>query len=78
MKVKPTILICGTSRITSIDLLCAAIPEGTIPDNADEDTFAPAPETAETVLSGRQPDPLLIIPPLLTPLPGPLPPPAGA
>ena len=48
MKLKPNILICGASRITSDDLLCAATPEGTISENADGDAFAPAPETVET------------------------------
>lgn len=48
MKMKPNILICSSSRINSDDLLCAATPEGTIPESADEDSFAPAPETVET------------------------------
>ena len=48
MKLKPNILICGSSQITSVDLLSAATPEGTIPENADEETFTPGSETAET------------------------------
>ena len=48
MKLKANILICGVSRVTSIDLLRAATPEGTIPENADEESFPSDAETGET------------------------------
>ena len=44
MKLKPIILICGPSQCTNTDLLCAATPEGTIPENSKEDSCIPSPE----------------------------------
>jgi hypothetical protein len=41
---KPNILICGPSQYTNTDLLCAATPAGTIPENTDNDDFIPGSE----------------------------------
>lgn len=44
MKLKPNILICGPCQYHNTDLLCAATPEGTIPENQEEDSCIPRPE----------------------------------
>ena len=48
MNLKPNILICGPSRYTNTDLLSAATPEGTIPENTEEDSCIQHPEEDTT------------------------------
>lgn len=55
MILKPNILICSSSRFAPADLLCAATPEGTIPEN-DDDTSAPAPDTGIAQSGDDDPD----------------------
>lgn len=44
MNLKPNILICGPNKYNNTDLLCAATPEGTIPENTEEDSCIQHPE----------------------------------
>ena len=53
MNLKPTILICGTSRYASSDLLGEAIPAGTIPENTVADSSPSDRETGKTADSGE-------------------------
>ena len=44
MKLKSNILICGPSQYAISDLFYAATPEGTIPENSEEDSRIQHPE----------------------------------
>ena len=44
MNPRPNILICGPNKYNNTDLLCAATPEGTIPENTEEDSNIKHPE----------------------------------
>ena len=57
MKLKPNILICGPNHYENSDLLRAAIPEETIPDNSEEESRIQHPEDNSN--SGEKPKKLL-------------------